>query len=98
MEPIDVEVLVYDDENEAEFAGHGVRPEEVEEVHANLDVRRFRLNRPDRRGSHVMLGETSADPPRRLIVPIEQWGSETVWRPVTAWEATAHQWQQYGSR
>lgn len=58
MESIDVEILVYDDENEAEFARHQVTADEVEEVHANVTARSFRLNRSDRRGSHVMLGET----------------------------------------
>lgn len=76
---IDVEGLLFDDVNEAKFAGHEVLVAEVQEVYDNEP--RFYRNGPDRRGSHVMLGPT--DSGKLLAVPIEDIG-DGIWRPVTA--------------
>ncbi len=87
---IDVADLLFDDENEAKFAAHGISVVEVLEVYENRP--RFYVNRPDRRASHVMLGPTFAG--RFLVVPIEP-AARAVWRPVTAFEPTREQAARY---
>lgn len=90
---IDVAGLVFDDENEAKFAGHRITLTEVQEVFDNAP--RFYVNRPDRRASHVMLGPTFED--RVLLVPIEAWPND-LWRPVTAFEPSPQQEGVYRRR
>lgn len=90
---IDVDDLLFDDENEAKFGAHGIAVAEVQEVYDNRP--RFYINRPDRRASHVMLGPTWSG--RLLVVPIEQIGAAT-WRPVTAFEPSQGQAARYRRR
>jgi uncharacterized DUF497 family protein len=91
MSTIDVSELVFDDENEAKFAEHGVTVEAVAQVHLNGP--RYRKNRAERRATHLMIGQTFGG--RWLVIPIERWGSESgLWRPVTAFEPTATQLAQ----
>ncbi len=87
---IAVEELRFDDENEAECAAHGVSVAEV--IQVLIDEPRFYRNAKDKRASHLMLGPTFSG--RLLLVPIEQVG-EGVWRPVTAYEPSAHQRGRY---
>lgn len=91
---LDVQELAYDDENERKFAAHRVDVTEVQEVFESQP--RFFRNRRDRRASHVMMGPTVTG--RLLVVPIEEWGSPGVWRPVTAFDASVHQSSTYRSR
>jgi uncharacterized DUF497 family protein len=91
---IDVSGLVFDDENEAKFARHGVTIDDVQQVFDKWP--RFYRNRPDRRASHVMVGPTRSG--RLLVVPLEEWGPEGLWRPVTAFEASPQQAARYRSR
>jgi uncharacterized DUF497 family protein len=91
---IDVEGLVFDDENEAKFASHGVNLTEVQEVFGKWP--RYYVNRSERRASHVMVGPTRTG--RLLVVPIEEWGGAGLWRPVTAFEATPGQAARYRSK
>lgn len=93
MPALDVDDLLYDDENEAKFAAHGVKLEEVQQV---LDGRpRFYRNRLRRRASHVMMGPTFEK--RLLVVPIER-VEPGLWRPVTAFDPTATEAVTYRSR
>ncbi|CAN5482378.1 hypothetical protein BH20CHL6_BH20CHL6_03950 [soil metagenome] len=93
MSPIDVDDLVFDDENEAKFASHGLTIEQVQQV---FDYRpRFYENRSGRRASHVMLGPTFDA--LLLVVPLEACG-DGLWRPVTAFHPTPAQAQTYRSR
>ncbi|MGH2467282.1 MAG: hypothetical protein ACRDGL_06090 [Candidatus Limnocylindrales bacterium] len=91
---LDVRDLVFDDDNEAKFATHHISVDEVEQV---LDkAPRFFVNRLDRRASHVMVGPTLGG--RLLVVPLEDWGGDGYWRPVTAFDATAREEQRYSRR
>jgi hypothetical protein len=89
---LDVNELVFDDDNEAKFAVHNVTVSEVQQV---LDSRpRFFRNSGQRRASHVMVGPTFGG--RLLTVPVEEWGTG-LWRPVTAFDATPGQAARYRS-
>lgn len=89
---LDVNELVFDALNEEKFADHGITLLDVLEV---LDQEpRFFTNRRGRRASHVMVGPTIAG--RLLVIPIEDWG-HGIWRPVTAFEASAWQVRRYRS-
>lgn len=94
MAIIDVAALVFDDVNEAKFAAHGVTVDEVQQVRDKWP--RYYLNRPDRRATHVMVGPTRRG--RIVVVPIETWGADDVWRPVTAFDATPGQAARYRSK
>jgi hypothetical protein len=91
--PLDVADLAFDDDNEAEFTAHRVTVAEVLQV---LDGSpRFYRNASGRRASHVMVGPTAGG--RILVVPIEEWGGDGIWRPVTAFRASASQIARYRS-
>lgn len=92
--PLDVVDLAFDDANEAKFASHKITVAEVLQV-LDGDPRFFR-NRADRRASHVMVGPTAGN--RLLVVPIEEWGGEGIWRPVTAFSANDSQTARYRSK
>lgn len=93
MASIDVDALVFDDENEAKFAAHGLTVEDVQQV---LDNRpRYYRNLPGRRASHVMLGPTFDG--EMLVVPLELY-EDALWRPVTAFPPTRDQVHRYRSR
>lgn len=94
MRTIDVAELLFDDENEAKFTARGITVQQVAEVHQSAPE--FRKNRAKRRASHLMVGQTFGG--RWLIVPIERYGSEGIWRPVTAFEATKSQLAQVRSK
>lgn len=90
---IDVGGLYFDDENEAKFRLHGVSVDEVQQVFEKWP--RFYLNRLERRATHVMIGPTRSG--RMIVVPIEPWNAEGLWRPVTAFEAAPGQAARYRS-
>ena len=94
MAIIDVAALVFDDENEAKFAARRVTVDEVQQVRDKWP--RYYINRPDRRATHVMVVPTRLG--RILVVPIERWGADDLWRPVTAFEATPGQASRYRSK
>lgn len=87
---IDVDGLLFDDENEAKFAAHGVTVADVQEVFDFFP--RFYTNLGGRRAPYVMLGPTYAG--RLLLVPIERVMDQT-WRPVTAFEPRPEQAAKY---
>lgn len=91
---IDVDGLLFDDENEAKFASHGVSIDEVQDVFDGKP--RYYRNRRARRAPFVMLGPTFDG--RLLVVPIEPVGTSGLWRPVTAFEPTPQQAAAYRSR
>ena len=88
---IEVDGLVFDDENETKFAKHSVTVAEVQEVYDLAP--RFYENLPGRRASHAMLGPSYEG--RLLLVPIEAYRG-TLWRPVTAFEPRPQQAARYG--
>lgn len=89
---LDVQELLFDDENEAKLASHGVSILEVLQV---LDEDpKFFTNAAGRRASHVMLGPTYGG--RLLVVAIEHY-RDGLWRPVTGFDATAAQATKYRS-
>lgn len=73
--------VVIDDGNEAHLTRHDVSVVEVWQVFAGEPV--IRVNRRERAGTHIALGET--DGGRRVMVPFVDEGSGRV-RPITAWE------------
>lgn len=87
---IDVDALLFDDENERKFGQHGVSVAEVQEVYELSP--RFYANLPGRRASHAMLGPTYRG--RMILVPIESLGNG-VWRPVTAFQPRPEQAARY---
>ena len=89
---LDVQELVFDDMNEAKFADHATTIVDVLDVQ-DVEPRCF-VNRRARRASYVMVGSTRSG--RVLVVPIEDWG-RGVWRPVTAFDASAWQVRRYRS-
>ena len=93
---VDVQLLLFDDENEAKFEAHGVTASEVQQVFDKWP--RYYRNRPGRRATHVMVGPTRHGD--LLVVPIEPIGTfgdveDGVWRPVTAFWATPGQAARY---
>lgn len=87
---IDVDGLLFDDENGRKFGVHGITAADVQEAYDLAP--RFYENLPGRRASHVMLGPTFTG--RLILVPIEPVGSG-LWRPVTAFEPRAEQAARY---
>ena len=88
---IDVQGLVFDDENEAKFERHRVTVAEVQQVYDKWP--RYYENRAGSRATHVMVGPTRTG--RLLVVPLERWDQEGLWRPVTAFDATPGQASRY---
>ena len=73
------------------YAEHEVILTELLEVHQ--DAPRYFANRAQRRAPVIMLGQSIGG--RILCVPIEPAGRRDVWRPVTAFEANAHDVERY---
>ncbi len=77
--------FLFDDENEDEFAKHGVSPVQVEQLLENdgvvLPNRRTDLHR----ATHLFIGRDNGGAP--ITVPIEPTHEPELWRPVTAWIA-----------
>ena len=82
-----IRALSWDDDNETHICEHGVTPREVSQMVENPHI--VVRNRRERRAPLQLIGRTHGG--RVLCVPIEQTGDADVWRPVTAFPATAAQ-------
>jgi len=76
--------FVFDDENEDEFARHGIYPEQVAQVLTNRH--RLERNKGSRRASHLLIGVD--DGGTCLTIPIERTRERGLWRPVIAWRCS----------
>ena len=78
----------WDDGNVLHFElGHGIEPEEVEEVFANSP-----LFRRTKRGHYVAFGPTSAG---RYLTVIFENKSKGIVRPITGWDMNQSEVQYY---
>lgn len=71
--------FVYDNENEAKFAAHGLTASRVDDL---LDRESILVkNRRGRRGEYLLIGR---DRGTSITVPIRRTSQTGIWRPVTA--------------
>ena len=73
--------FAFDDINIEEFARHGIRWEQVDQVLDNQFV--TQRNRRQRRATYLVIGKDNGG--RYISVPIEPTHLATLWRPVTAY-------------
>jgi uncharacterized DUF497 family protein len=73
--------FLFDDDNEHEFARHGVSSEELLQVLENRYI--IQPNRRRRRGIYLIIGVTNGG--SCLAIPLEPTHDPEVWRPLTAW-------------
>lgn len=77
--------FVFDDENDAKFAVHGIRSDQVEQV---LDSEHLVIkNRRARRGLYLVIGRDWGG--SCLAIPVEPTHDPGLWRPITAWKCKA---------
>ncbi len=79
-----IEGFLLDDENLDEFAGHGVRDDQVLQVLE--DQFYMGRNKRGRRGSHLVIGYDYSG--ECLTIPVRRTMEPGLWRPVTAWLST----------
>jgi uncharacterized DUF497 family protein len=76
-----IEAFLWDDDNEAKVAAHGLRPEDVD---ATLETRHAVFSNPrGRPGSAILVGRDGNG--RWITIVIEPVPSTDDWRPRTAW-------------
>ena len=80
--------IEWDEENVLHFElGHGIEPEEVEEVFANKP-----LFRRTKKGHYAAFGLTTAG---RSLTVIFEWKPKGVVRPITGWDMRRSEVQYY---
>jgi len=94
MSMADVADFLFDDENEAKMAAHGLTPWRVLQVLENKHV--VVPNRRRRRASFFIVGRDNGG--ACISVPIERTRDPLVWRPVTAWLSKDSEQQQLERR
>lgn len=73
--------FLFDDDNEAKLAAHGIRTEQVDQLlDGEFIVAR---NRKNRRAAYLVIGRDWGG--ACIAVPIEPTHDPTLWRPVTGW-------------
>lgn len=73
--------FMFDDDNEAEFAAHGITVRQVDEI---LDHRfSTQPNRKGRRGLYLVVGRDVSG--NCIATPVEPTHGRGLWRPITAW-------------
>ena len=81
-----ITAFIFDEQNEDEFAGHGISATQVQQLLENNAIifpnRRSNIHT----GTHLFIGRDNGGAP--ITVPIEPTHDPDVWRPVTAWIAT----------
>ena len=87
MLPIAIYFLEFDDENINHISGHGIAPEEIEQVTGNAYVTARNPSGPKDR--IFMIGLT--DGGRALTVVLEATRDDVVWRPITGWDSTSRE-------
>ncbi len=76
-----VEDFLFDHENEAEMARHGLTPDRVDQVLDNEYA--IVKNRRRRRAPLLLIGHDNGG--MFISVPVEPTREQGMWRPVTAW-------------
>lgn len=89
--PLKVWDLQFDDDNEGEFARHGVMVAEIRQVLDGEPV--FFRNRRQHAAAILMVGPTYGG--RFLTVPLATTMVEGLWRPATAWESDQNERLRY---
>ena len=92
MHPSRAEGLEWDDANEDELWGHGIRSWEVEEVFQNRPV--WAKNKKGRSGDYLMVGATGGG--RWLTVPVQVKEASMLLRPITGWDSSTGELSKYG--
>lgn len=86
--PLRISDLEWDEGNVLHFElGHGIEPEEVEEVFANKP-----LFRRTKKGHYAAFGLTTAG---RSLTVIFEWKPKGVVRPITGWDMRRSEVQYY---
>jgi uncharacterized DUF497 family protein len=79
--------FLFDDENEAEMARHGLTARRVLQV---LDDEYIMIpNRRARRAAYLLIGHDHGG--AFITIPVEPTHDPGVWRPVTAWPSKRHE-------
>ena len=79
-------------EDRHQYGKHAVSAKEVRQIHTGAPEY-FENEGEARRAPVVMVGPTESD--RMIVVPIEPTHTRCLWRPVTAFEANAHDRDRY---
>ena len=82
--------FLIDDENEDEFATHGLRSFSVLQVLENPYVTGPNRRQDKNRARYLLIGRDNGGSP--ITVPIEPTHNSDEWRPVTAWRSG--KWEQ----
>ena len=85
MSSIIIDAFLFDDENEDEFATHGISAIQVEQLLENESVILPNRRKDKHKATHLLIGRDNGGGPK--TVPIEPTHEAGVWRPVTAWVA-----------
>ena len=81
MSSLEIYEFSFDDFNIEEFARHGIRWEQVDQVLDNTFA--TQRNRKQRRATYLVIGKDNGG--RFISLPIEPTHESTLWRPVTAY-------------
>ncbi len=84
--PVDIRALEFDDRNLAHLAAKGIEANLVWEVLLG-EPRFFVEARPNRSGTHLMIGPSSAGRSWTIVL-VETDQAERVWRAITGWPST----------
>lgn len=87
-----IEAFLIDDQNEDEFAGHGVTVREVLQVQEG-ERRVFRNKGGRGRAPYGMIGLTSGG--RLLTIPIDPTQVPGIWRPRTTFDSSTGEASRY---
>ncbi len=79
-----------DDENEAEFAKHGLRSVAVLQVLENPYVSAPNRRQDKHRARYLLIGRDNGGAP--ITIPLEPTHISDLWRPLTAWRSG--KWEQ----
>jgi uncharacterized DUF497 family protein len=83
MSSILIDAFLFDEENEEEFAVHGISANQVAQVLDSVYV--IFKNRKNRRGLYLLVGRDKGG--LCISIPIERTNMTHVWRPITAWQS-----------
>ena len=86
--------FLFDDDNEAKMARHGISPRQVSQI---LDGEHVIVsNRGKRRGLYLFIGQDHGG--ACISVPVEPTHDRALWRPITAWPSKKHERARLGQR
>jgi hypothetical protein len=90
----DISELEWDDNNIFECAGHGITPVLVKRVLAQSPL--FFLNKPEKSGSHLMIGPAEPGAEARLwTIVLLGTAAAGRWRPITGWMSEPSEIRKY---